>query len=693
MSPQYETAQEIKQAHHVKDDAGNVQFEESLTLSVAELFYPVYKRYLEGEDFVEDLEDDLGQANISYPVEIYTSSAVGYGVFAGIGLALLTGLLAAAVFSTAISIPPLPSEATSVLGDEIVQTALGVLSLLSGPVVGLLIGTVAGVFGVLASILAAIYYPKYLASKRARHTDLVIGEAVGFMYSLSVGGTNQLQVFEAVANAEDAYGEVAVEFQRITHEMKYFNTDYQTAVENVAELTPSEELGAFLSDMLSVINSGGDMTAFLETQQEMLREKGQKKQEELLDTIELFGEMYMSLNVLPMGLLIVLVIISMMGTPQLAGLYITVYGVLPGLNIAFAIAIATIKKDEIGDGTLDTEGRVAAIGEDETKLRDMGIIDYYMDGNHGYFFEPVRSRELRYRIRQILTSPWEFFRNRPPYVLILTVPITVLLFPVLIGSGLASLNTRAFVTDPYVQTVMWVYVPIFLNLGPLAFFYEWRERTRAKITDTLTQDLQKLANANETGQPLLEAMLMTSQGKSSLLSTEFERLVKKTRFGTSLSAALVEFNNRYSIPRLARVVKLIQKAQEASSNITPVLKTASTTSQFQDDLEKERKQRTQMQVAVTGMTFLVFTGVIVMLEVYFIGTMLESLGSQDVPIGGFQDIEVTLISMLFFHAVTIQAICAGGISGYVMTGNILSALKYVVAYLLLGAVAWGALAM
>jgi flagellar protein FlaJ len=662
-------------------------------LTVAELFFPVYKRYLEGRDFVKELEDDLGQANISHPVEIYMSSAVGYSVFAGIGLALLAGLLTSAVFSAAISVPALPTQSIPVLDDEIVQTALGVISLLSGPVVGLLIGVVVGVFGVLASLFAAIMYPKNRARKRARHIDLVMGEAVGFMYSLSVGGTNQLRVFESVANAEDAYGELSVEFQRITHEMNYFNTDYQTAVENVAEVTPSEELGAFLSDMLSVINSGGDMTSFLDTQQEMLREQGQKKQEEILDTIEFFGEMYMALNVLPMGLMIVLVIISMMGTPQLTGLYITVYGVLPGLNIAFTIAISTIKKDEIGDGSLDTEGRVAAIGEDETKLSDMGIVEYYADGSHSQFFKPLRSREFRYRVAQVFRSPWEFFRLRPAYVLILTVPITVLLFPVLVGSGLASLNTRAFITDPYVQTVMWLYVPLLLNLGPLAFFYEWNERTRGRITDTLTQDLRKLANANETGQPLLEAMLMTSRGKSSLLSDEFEQMVKKTRFGTSLSAALVEFNNRYAIPRVARVVKLIQKAQEASSNITSVLKTASITSQYQDELEKERKTRTQMQVAVTGLTFLVFLGVIVMLEVYFIGTMLESLGGQDIPIGGFQNVEISLISMLFFHAVTIQGICAGGVSGYVKTGNFYSSYKYIVAYLLVAGVAWGALAV
>lgn len=666
----------------------------SISRKVAELFYPTFKRLFEGKDFVNEVEDDLGKANINTPVEIYVSKALGYGAITGGTLGVIVGVVSWVVFSSLFGtffspeMLPSPESQVTVIGVQ-------VLNALQYPLLSLIIGLIGAGVGLFTAVGWAVYYPKMIKRSRRREINLLLGDALAFMYSLSVGGTNQLDVMESVANAEDTYGEVSVEFQRIVYTMKYFNTDYQTAVENVSELTPSEELEAFLSDMLSVINSGGDMTSFLETQQEMMREQGKKKQEEMLDTMEFFGEMYMSLNVLPMGLLIVLVIVSMMGSPQIVGLYAVVYAILPGLNIMFALIVSTVKKDETGNGVLDTEGNIAAKGEDETRLTEMGIIGHYAESSQTGFFDKIRSLEFRHRLKNILQSPWEFFRLRPPYVLMFTVPGTIMIMGGLVASGVAKPSVNALIHDPYFQTVLWLYVPIFLNFIPLAVFYEYNRRTRGRITDTLTQDIRKLANANETGQPLLEAMRVSATGGNSRLSTEFQRMYKKTEFGTNLSPALVEFNNRYRIPRLARVVKLIQKAQEASSNITEVLQTAATTSRYQDELEQDRLQRTRMQVAVTAITFLVFLGVIMMLDVYFIGEMLsgadtETSGSQQNPVGsGFGDVPLSMISMLFFHAVTIQALCGGAVSGYIQTGKLRSSFKYIVLYMGIAALAWG----
>ncbi len=668
--------------------------ERTITNTLAELFYPTFKRFFEGKDFVNDVEDDLGKANINIPVEIYMSAAIGYGIILGAVLGIFINILGWIGFTSALSPTPFDPEILPYGETVIVSILVGIGNVLQYLTVAILIGVIGAGIGFLVALTTSLYYPTFVKRSRKREIDLLLGDTIGFMYSLSIGGTNQIEVMEAVADSEDTYGEVSVEFQRIIYEMKYFNTDYQTAVENVAQLTPSKELEAFLTDMLSIINSGGDMKSFLDTQQEMMRERGKKKQEEMLDTMEFFGEMYMSLNVLPMGLLVVLVIVSMMGSPQLAGLYMTVYAILPGLNIMFALLVSTVKQDEIGNGKIDPQGDIAAIGEDETRLTQMGVINHYVSGDHGWFFKPIRTREIKYRLKSIFRSPWEFFRIRPPYVLMITVPLTLVIMIGLVLTGIAQPGIDAMVDDPYVQTVMWVYVPVLINCIPLAIFYEWNLRTRGKITDTLTEDIRKLANANETGQPILEAMRMSASGQNTLLAQEFRQMYKKTKFGTNLSPALIEFNNRYRIPRLARVVKLMQKAQEASSNITEVLRTAATTSRYQDDLEADRIQRTRMQVAVTSITFLVFLGVIAMLEVYFLGEMFDGVEfSGDTPATGFQDLQVSLISMLFFHAITVQALFAGAISGYIQTGKIYSSYKYISVYLLISLVVWGALAV
>lgn len=666
----------------------------SLTLTLSELFYPTFKRFFEGEDIVSDVEEDLERANISTPVEIYISGAVGYSVLAGLLVGAIVTVLSTLLFPQVLGEASIGTSIIGLLGGvtgQITAFFKWLLNSLQYPVLGLVVGGIAGAIVGVIGVGFSIALPKIRKRSRGREIDLILGDALAFMYSLSVGGTNQLQTMEAVAEAEDTYGEVSVEFKRIVYEMKYFNTDYQTAIENTAQKTPSEEFEGFLSDMLSVISSGGDMTSFLESQQQMMRERAKKRQEEMLDTLELFGQMYMSLNILPMGLIIVLVVISMMGSPQLTGMYITVYAILPGINAIFAVLIGTVKRDEVGDGTLDPSGDIAARGEDETSLSNLGVVDYYQETRTSRIFDMIQSREFRYRARRIFQEPWEFFRLKPPYVMIVTIPMTLFTLFLLVLTGLADISMSSMVNDPYTQTVMWVYIPAMINLVPLAAFYEWNVRTRGRITDTLTQDIRKLANANETGQPILEAMASSAKGRNSLLSDEFEKMYKKTKFGTSLSAALIEFTNRYRITRLARITKLIQKAQEASSNITEVLQTAATTSQYQDELEQDRLQRTRIQVMVTLLTYVIFLAILLMLDVYFLGELVSSVDiSAGNTIGaGITTGQINVMSMLFFHAVTVQAICAGGISGYLQTNRLNSSFKYMVLYLLIAMVTWG----
>ena len=154
----------------------------------------------------------------------------------------------------------------------------------------------------------------------------------------------------AMAKAEDTYGEVAKEFQSIVLETQYFDTDYRTAIRNQALQTPSDELSQFLTDMLSIINSGGDMTDFLDDKKDKHMRTAKQEQEMSLDTLELFGEMYMTLSLFPLLLIIILVIMSMLGEADQTILWATVYGLIPLTGAGFLVLVSTVKQDEPGDG-------------------------------------------------------------------------------------------------------------------------------------------------------------------------------------------------------------------------------------------------------------------------------------------------------------------------------------------------------
>ncbi|MFB6161125.1 MAG: type II secretion system F family protein [Haloferacaceae archaeon] len=652
--------------------------------SLEELFYPVYRRLFDEEgDFVDDLGKKLAQARMPENVEMYLSRALGYGVLSGFALAVVGTLFGWSLFAFGILSPEMlstnayiPNPAVrSFLESMRVPAAIGAS--------GLVFGTIG--FGLGFGSLVAIPYSR--ASAREREINMLLPDAVSFMYALSVGGLNQLEIIEAVAQAEDTYGEVSREFQSITQETEYFGTDYRNAIRDQAVITPSDEFSQFLTDMLSIVNSGGDMEQFLDDKKDKHLRTAKQQQEMTLETLELFGEMYMTLSLFPLLLIIILVIMSMLGSAQTTLLFGTVYALIPLTGAGFLVLVSTVKQDEPGDGYLrpaDADERIETSAD--SGAFNLGLVENYV-GEHGIFGH-IRSREGRHRLGEVLRAPHRFFKERPMYTLVLSVPVAVAAVAGAVVAGAAPTTWAAMKAQPVWSTFLYWYVPSYVVLVPLTVFYEWNVRSRRAIIGKLSENLRKLSSANDTGQTLLESLKTVADTSSGKLADEFDVMYAKVNYGTSLKDALVEFNNEYHIPRLARTVKLISKAQEASSQITDVLSTAAQASENQDDIERERKSRTRMQVAIILMTYLTLLGVMAILKTQFLDVMagLTQQASGGGGTGGAAggsmslgaNIDTNQLSLLFFHAVTIQALLSGLISGYIRTADVRSGLKFVV---------------
>jgi len=278
-------------------------------------------------------------------------------------------------------------------------------------------------------------------------------------------------------------------------------------------------------------------------------------------------------------------------------------------------------------------------------------------------------------------------RLNPIYSLGVTVPVLVVTMAALVYTGIAKLSYEQMVADPIVQTVAWVYMPVFIIFLPLGIFYEWHSRTQGSITDTLTNDLRNLANNNESGQPLLEALQTTGQNNDSLLGDEFEKLYTKVQYGQNLGPALIEFNNRYTKPRLSRIVKLIEKAQETSAQIADVLQTAADLSENKDQRVQERISRTRIQVVIILVTFMVFLLMLTGLDVMLLPIIEQTVNDTDRG-GQFSSIDTQLASTLFFHSIVIYAAFAGLISGYLQTEKLRYGIKYSLSLMLISLIVW-----
>ena len=670
-------------------DAEGEQLDRSTDL-LGDAFYPVFQfLFDEDGDFVSDVETKLEQARMSATVELYLSRALALGAIGGGILWVLGTLLGWAIFALGLVSPdiisiglPTPDAATAAELNALTVPAVTVVSGLVFGAIGFAVG-----FGILIAI------PYSTAGERKREINMLLPDAISFMYALSVGGLNQLEILEAMARADDTYGEVAKEFQSIVRETEYFGTDYRNAIREQAMVTPSEELSQFLSDMLSIVNSGGSMEQFLDDKKEKHLRTAKQEQETVLETLELFGEMYMTLSLFPLLLIIILVIMSMLGQAQDRLLFGTVYALIPLTGVGFLVLVSTVKQDEPGDGYLQPSNSSDRL-EQVTRegLIHMGLIEGFV----GEFrvFDRIRSREGTYKTGQLLRRPDLFFRDHPLYTLILTVPAALAALGVAIANGAAPLSWQGMLNNPVWGTFVWWYVPVYIVGIPLAVFHSWNVRSRNAVVGKLSDTLRKLSSANDTGQTLLESVETVSETSSGKLADEFETMHAKVNYGMSLRSALVEFNNKYHIPRLARTVKLISKAQEASSQITEVLTTAAQASETQDDIQRERISRTRMQVAIILMTYLTLLGVMAILKTQFLDVMAglasQAGGGGDAG-GGLnfgEGINIDLLSVLFFHAVTLQAALSGFISGYIRNANIVSGVKFVVILQTIALVVW-----
>jgi len=104
-----------------------------------------------------------------------------------------------------------------------------------------------------------------------------------------------------------------------------------------------------------------------------------------------------------------------------------------------------------------------------------------------------------------------------------------------------------------------------------------------------------------------------------------------------------------------------------------------------------------MQVAIILMTYLTLLGVMAILQTQFIDVMAglteQSTGgsSSSTPGGGQSftgNVDSEMLSLLFFHAVTIQAVLAGLIAGYIRTAKLVSGVKFVVILLTIALGVW-----
>lgn len=633
--------------------------------------------YDERRDHFDTIEHLLKQAHLPIDTDLYLSRMTLLTVAGGVVgylllLPLLLGLGAMGMFSGTL---PLPAPFGSMF-----------------VIVGLLV--VVGLLFLAVGWGATYLNLSFRAKSRKRRIDRTTPHAVTFMYALSRGGMNFVQVLDTLSDADDAYGEVAVEMESILRDMEYLSVDLPRALRRGAQRTPSTTLAEFLDDLVSVIDSGANLTNFLKDKSDEMLEKAERDQQNFLQTLALLGEVYVTAFVAgPLFLIIITVVMAMLGGGAITQLYGIVYGLLPLMNLVFFLLIDTITMDE-GDleTTIHTDREYKSAEEIEQKYSKYAEEDNQVE-------TVIEAKKYRER-SEFLRQPISWMLDNPMRTAAVTGPVALVYLVLMFATGMVPATMEAMTTEPTITTAAYVIMPIMIMAVPLSIFYEISARRRKKLLNRLPDALKQLASSNEIGMTLTEALNTVAENTTGVLGEELEKVGNDIKWHHDINEALVAFANRVRLPVVTRTVKLITEANQSTGDIADVLSVAAKDVGKRQMLKKERGQEMMMYTVVVLISYGVYLFVIAMLDSAFLSEIAK-LGAENASdaqgpggqgpgaggaggggggmgggLGQLGDLPIEKFRMVFYHSTIIQALGSGLLAGQLGKNEVLAGLKY-----------------
>ncbi|ATZ61504.2 MAG: type II secretion system F family protein [Methanosarcinales archaeon Met12] len=625
--------------------------------AISKLAFRIFGSRLEMEKYYS-LERSLRQARIPVSWDVYVAKARLYSLILGF-LGAVIGLTLVIIVIHLVGLPPAILPPAIIVG---LPPALWWMLEYRAVFLALfLMVTLATIVGG-ATYMIMRLMPQFVAGERKIKIDRELPYAVTFMYALSRGGMNILDIFRSLSEST-IYGEAAKEAGTIVRNMDFFGQDLRTAIQNAADTSPSENFQDLVVNLLSVIESGGNITAYLSDKSEDYLEKALRDQRGFIEMMGLIAESYVTVFVAgPLFVVIIFFVMAAMGPGDLMMLYILIYAALPFGSCMFIVII----------DMLNPRGAISAIPFDVEEV-DEYKVQMAEGTKEERLLKSIESGRKSVEFKKFLSNPFKGILENPFYTLYLSVPIGIILLLAVAFTyreQLTTLDTAVSILDDY------FIFTLLLVIFPLAAFFEASSRRQKKLVSEMPTFLKKLASANETGMSLPQSIKLISKSNIGSLTTEVKKIWNDLQWGTTVENAFKRLGNRIMSGPVSRVITLLVKANQVSGNTKVVLDIAAKDAVAYQRLEEEQLGQMIIYVVIIYMAFFVFLFVIVTMSVAFLPVM-AGVGAADAGapslMGAF---DVDMFMRIFFHAVIVQGFFSGLIAGQMGEGSVLSGLKH-----------------
>ncbi|MXR41422.1 secretion system protein [Halobaculum sp. WSA2] len=646
--------------------------------------------------------DRLRAAHVDVTHRTYASKTLLYATVAGVsGSVLGVYVVAATLALLRVGGEAIRAALPPVLGFLADLTRIGELGVVDLFPLLLVSSATVGVGSAVSVYLLRWEILDQRAHARASQIEATLPRTVAFVYALSRSGMALPAVLETLSRNEDVYGEAARELGVAVRDMNTFGTDVITALERMAERSPSQNMSEFGENLASVLGSGRELSGFLRDQYERYQEEAESQQEQYLELISTFAEAYVTVLVAgPLFFITILVVIGIVISDTLPLLRAVVYLGVPLASFGFVVYIDSITRstgDAIASKRTVEDARVRSVAGSGGGAGDAS--DARADGGAGDVgaaraadvdrWGASRERLAVYdRIEALLDAanrPLRLLLDRPELTAAVTVPAG--LWWVWLRTPAIPLQPLPFaraVDSPVIEATLVV-------LAAYGVAYEIEKRRIGAIERAVPDFLDRMASINEAGASVIESLRRLTDSDLGELTPEVERTWRDVEWGATVTTALGRFRGRVRSPVVSRAVALVSNAVEASGDVAPVLAIAADEARSTRRLRRERRQVMVTYLLVIYVSFAVFLGIIAALTVAFIpaveGAQLSSPGGvAGVSTGVFEGIgtvDTDDYVLLFYHAAAIQGIASGLIAGQLGEGSVSDGVKHATVMLLL----------
>ncbi|HEY9204346.1 MAG TPA: type II secretion system F family protein [Candidatus Methanoperedens sp.] len=604
-------------------------------------------------DKYRNLRIAMRQARIPMSYEMYISNAIFYSVLIGI-IGALIGLVMAYVV---VSVVGLPSKITHLTFTESTAWLLQYKNISISIFIVIFLTIL---FGGITYALFLIY-PGFQAGERKGSIDKNLPYAVTFMYALSRGGMNVIEIMRAISKCSDTYGEASREIDVILRDMDYFGNDLRTALHNICEITPSDNFRDLMFNLLTVIDSGGDIPAYFKDKSEQYLNKAKVEQRGFLETLGLIAESYVTAFVAgPLFIIILGVMMAVMSKGSNVMVYAIIYAVIPIGSLMFVVMINMMTPGSTGEAPLlPTHNLLGEIKVPETEEKPV-------------FLNFIKSKDTL-KIKKMLLDPLKPLKEKPEYTLLISGPIALIYLVISIFGGLKTKDFIDYIDDKIVFT-------LFILIIPLMIFHEYKKGREDKLQAQMPDFLKKLASTNETGMTLRDSIKLMTRSDLGM-GKEIKKIWNDIEWGVEINESLVRFANRVRTYIVARSVTLLTKANESSGDIGEVLSVAARDAAAEQELKTERRVSMFIYIVIIYISFFVFIGIIYIISTTFLTEMVKAgekvttTGKNAVPLSLSRD-TMGMYNRMFFHGALIEGFSSGLIAGVMGEGSVLSGLKH-----------------